>query len=362
MGLNTKRLYRAQIGELHEDPELGIRVKQPGFARDAELVPILNNEPSWLVYSGKTKVKGQGIKKFDAHAQWIITRSRLVMMAYPGLGSIGLRKGEGTDRRRDEHVLLSVARDELSAPVPLRKKLGGSFRWLRLTAVNNSFTIEIGLVERRFDALLNALSPDAEPLDEAAAERIREAKRQRAAAEAQAKAEAERLAAEAKAQEAHEQAARFETDQSAPARNPLASLRLLDHRRTWRFRVAAPPAACVQAFNDGFSKQNIVLRGRWDIDRGPDEATATYKGRGGVMAAVTMLSKTATVEQDGAIGSEVRFTTEQTDDQHTICAMWLASSATKFGFTADARFIKPYMRAVETELRKLDPTAATIRD
>jgi hypothetical protein len=39
--------------------------------------------------------------------------------------------------------------------------------------------------------------------------------------------------------------------------------------------------------------------------------------------------------------------------------MWLGSRGHKMGFTADAHFIKPYMRAVSDQLSQLYPSMQT---
>jgi hypothetical protein len=68
------------------------------------------------------------------------------------------------------------------------------------------------------------------------------------------------------------------------------------------------------------------------------------------------LSELARSEEAGAVGSEVRFEIEQQSSGQTVRAMWLASGSTRLGFTNNARFFKPYMRAVEDQLRLIDPT------
>jgi hypothetical protein len=42
--------------------------------------------------------------------------------------------------------------------------------------------------------------------------------------------------------------------------------------------------------------------------------------------------------------------------------MWLATRTTRLGFTSDARFFKPYMRAVEAQLRLVDPTLMVVKE
>ncbi len=85
----------------------------------------------------------------------------------------------------------------------------------------------------------------------------------------------------------------------------------------------------------------ILLRGKWEVRSERSGAVAIYQGRKGIMAAATLLSDTASAEQDGAIGSEVKFEILGRDGDHTVCAMWLASRGSRLGFTADGRFFRP---------------------
>jgi hypothetical protein len=136
---------------------------------------------------------------------------------------------------------------------------------------------------------------------------------------------------------------------------------LLDHRRTWQYDVDAPPTECVNAFERAFSARvSLLVKAHWGVRRTDTGAVAVYKGRGGLGAASTILSKTSALEHDTALGSEVTFDTERRADARTVCTMWLSSSgragvAGLLGVTSDARFIRPYMQAVAREMRTLDP-------
>ena len=138
---------------------------------------------------------------------------------------------------------------------------------------------------------------------------------------------------------------------------------VLDHRRTWRYDVSASPKQCVDAFARAFSGSGgLVLKASWSVSRKGNGAVAVYKGRKGLGALGGALSRTAALEQDTALGSEVSFEIETAGDGRTVCSMWLESSgragiAGIFGATSDARFIRPYMQAVEKEMLALDPAA-----
>lgn len=137
----------------------------------------------------------------------------------------------------------------------------------------------------------------------------------------------------------------------------------LDHRRTWHYDVAAPPAECIRAFVAAFKgKGGLGTKARWSVRGAADSAVATYEGRAGIAAIAGILSQTSAQEGETAIGSQVTFKVESHDGGRTQCSMWLASSgrsgiAGLFGATSDARFIRPYMQAVGRELRALDPQA-----
>jgi hypothetical protein len=132
---------------------------------------------------------------------------------------------------------------------------------------------------------------------------------------------------------------------------------LLDHRRTWRYRVHGSPEQCVAGFTGAFTGSGgLLVKANWDVKRSGNGAVATYRGRSGVAGLMTAFSSTASAEQEGAIGSEVTFEIEQHDGGYTTCAMWLSSRGTRLGTTADGRFFRPYMRAVEDHLRQFDPS------
>jgi hypothetical protein len=131
---------------------------------------------------------------------------------------------------------------------------------------------------------------------------------------------------------------------------------IMDHRKTWRFRVNGSPQACIDAFAQAFAEGGgILARGKWDIRRSGKGAVAIYGGRAGLIKGLTMMSATASAEESAAVGSEVTFEIEEAANGTSICAMWLSTRGSRLGFTADGRFFRPYMRAVENRLQQLDP-------
>jgi hypothetical protein len=137
---------------------------------------------------------------------------------------------------------------------------------------------------------------------------------------------------------------------------------LLDHKRTWRFRVNAPPEVCIAGFRTAFERGNVLTKGNWDIDATNRGATATYQGLGGVGQFVRAFSRTAQAIEQGALGSKVSFEIESTDNGCTQCAMWLSEHGTRFGFTNDAGVFRRHMQAVQRHLRKLDPGVEIAKD
>jgi hypothetical protein len=134
---------------------------------------------------------------------------------------------------------------------------------------------------------------------------------------------------------------------------------MLDHRRTWKYDVSASTAECLDAFGRAFSGSGgLVAKARWDLQRTNRSAVAVYQGRKG-LGALGSLSKTSAHEADTAIGSTVTFRIEDSANGRTTCSMWLSSSGRAgigglLGATSDARFIRPYMQAVEKEMRRID--------
>ncbi|WP_409328882.1 hypothetical protein [Trujillonella humicola] len=139
---------------------------------------------------------------------------------------------------------------------------------------------------------------------------------------------------------------------------------MFDHRRTWRYDVAATPEQCIRAFAAAFSgKGGTFAKARWAVATGARSATATYQGRKGLGAVGSIASRTAAQEAETAVGSRVSFSIDGATGDRTVCSMALTSSGRSgigglFGATSDARFIRPYMQAVAAELRKIDAAAA----
>jgi len=133
---------------------------------------------------------------------------------------------------------------------------------------------------------------------------------------------------------------------------------ILDHRKTWRFQLKGAPGDCVAAFNAAFTAPGsggVIAKAKWEVRQSGNGAAAIYRGRAGLIKGLTILSATATSEEQGAIGSEVSFEIESAAGGQVTCAMWLSSGASTLGFTNDGRFFRPYMRAVEGRLRRVDP-------
>lgn len=134
---------------------------------------------------------------------------------------------------------------------------------------------------------------------------------------------------------------------------------ILDHRKTWRFQVKGSPQDCIAAFRAAFTEPGsggIIAKAKWDVRQSGNGAAAIYGGRAGLIKGLTILSSTATAEEQGAIGSQVTFEIEEVANGQVTCAMWLSQNATRLGFTNDGRFFRPYMRAVEGRLRRVDPS------
>jgi hypothetical protein len=134
---------------------------------------------------------------------------------------------------------------------------------------------------------------------------------------------------------------------------------IMDHRKTWRFRLNGSPQQCAEAFRKAFTERGsggVLVKAKWDVQQSGNQTVAIYRGRAGLIKGMTILSSTATSEEQNAIGSQVSFEVERAADGVSTCAMWLSSGSSTFGFTNDGRFFRPYMRAVEGQLRHVDPS------
>lgn len=138
---------------------------------------------------------------------------------------------------------------------------------------------------------------------------------------------------------------------------------LMDHKRTWRYRVRATPEQCIQQFSNAFKTGGLTRMGSWDVKRSGSGAVALYEGAGGAWAIGRALAgeRAANIEA-GAVGSEVRFEIENVTDGYTECSMWLANHGTQFGFTNDAGIFRRHMQGVQRHLRKLDPALHVSKD
>jgi hypothetical protein len=227
--------------------------------------------------------------------------------------------------------------------------------------------VEVDSVDRSFDCWLYVKNPDrlvevasAAYIDRLGAERAAELALERRG-EQEAAAHVALEAAEAAKQAALD---RFQRSASRPAMVSVPrSLNVFDHRKTWRYSVAAPPEACLRGFAQAFSGGGgVLLRANWEVSVEAGGAIATYLGRKGLVGLMTHISNASVNEEAGAVGSQVEFRIEAEDGGRTICAMWLATKATTFALTNDARFFRPYMRAVEAKLRQLDPSTQVVKD
>jgi hypothetical protein len=144
---------------------------------------------------------------------------------------------------------------------------------------------------------------------------------------------------------------------------------LMDHRKTWRFELAASPNSCVAAFATALDGKSALStrKARWDIahrksDAGLPAVVATYRGRDGLAEfMLTLTGRHIAADEEAARGSQIAFEVEAHDSRsnRTTCAMWLGRRGVRLvDFTAQAGFFRSYMRDVASELTKLDPTVA----
>jgi hypothetical protein len=330
-----------------DDDKLNLRLRRstPGTALHVQ--PRTEDEPLFRTYGcGSVTVKN-GARFYASTGELVVTAKRVLVL---------LRQGS-TGKGSEKFTVVSINRAELRTPASKADRRG------RVTSVELSApdggSVSVSSQTTKLAGFLQSLAEPAASLGPEAAAARREAKQR----EAEQKLEAERKAKEEKVQQA---AARFQDRSDVELDSSAVSLTagsIFDHRKTWHYRVAASGEDCVRAFAAAFSGGGgVLLRAKWEVRTQPSGAVAMYRGRRGVIGAATALSQMASAEQQGADGSQVKFEVVGPDDDHMICAMWLASYGSRLGFTNDARFFRPYMRAVEDQLRRLDPSVQVVKE
>jgi hypothetical protein len=135
------------------------------------------------------------------------------------------------------------------------------------------------------------------------------------------------------------------------------SLKFMNLRSRWKYKIQASPDQCSRAFIEAFSGSGgLIVKANWSVSRSGSGAVAVYQGRAGIGAIGGLLNGRSAAEGDSAVGSEVHFEIEGAEEGRTSCVMRVGSRGSVMGFTADARFFRPYLRAVEVELTRLDPS------
>lgn len=138
------------------------------------------------------------------------------------------------------------------------------------------------------------------------------------------------------------------------------SLKFMNLRSGWKYRVKASPEQCVTAFMTAFSgRGGLIAKANWSLSRSGRGAVAVYQGRAGIGAITGAGTGRQGAEMQSAIGSEVKFEIEGSHDGRTACAMRVGARGSTMGFTSDARFFRPYLRAADKELQRLDPSLET---
>ncbi len=350
MSLKVAIRRRDELEELHFISELAVAVEK-GEASYATMVrPATADEPLSLQFRGRAVVKTSS-QNLEGAAYIAVTRLRLLLLITSGMNAKGLNSG------RNEIAIVSVDRSDLSPPRTF-KTMFGKVKRVDLAGAGESFEIRIPHI-MNFTQFLEAMAPEyGEQLGDAVADELEASERQKLAEEQEAAAAAEEQSKALNTKRFEEPAGSRPVSRLA---KPIGGL--LDHLATWRYRVSVSPEQCVNGFTDAFSGSGgLVAKAKWTIDHTSRGAVAVYEGRRGLAAAATAFSQTAQSEEEGAIGSEIRFELEEEGDGYIICAMWLESRTTRIGFTSDGRFFRPYMRAVETHLRQVDPTLQVVKD
>jgi hypothetical protein len=334
-----------------KDEKLKVRLVRDGPGRRIELQPATGDEPLFRTFrANRLSCRSGRARAYATAGDVVVTANRVLLL---------FRRGP-TGKGAENYTIFSIRRSQLSTPSVATDRRG-RVKSIELATAGGETIISLPSLKEPAEKLLEMLKPESARRlgPEAAAERNKVA-----VAEAERRQAAERKAAAEKAELAK---ARFAgVGRDAPPKRAIVQVptgALMDHRRTWHYRVGAPPEGCVAAFHEAFSGGGgLLARAKWDIKAAPKGAVTVYRGRKGIVGFTTLMSKTATAEQEGALGSEVRFEIVAEEEGFTICALWLSLRGSKLVFTNDARFFRPYMRSVETALRRVDPTVQVVKE
>lgn len=138
------------------------------------------------------------------------------------------------------------------------------------------------------------------------------------------------------------------------------ALKFFNLRSRWTYDVNGSPDQCATAFFDAFTgRGGLLAKGNWSVSRSSSGAVAVYQGRAGIGAISGGGAGRQAGEMESAIGTKVKFEVEGSTPGRTMCAMRIEARGSTMGFTSDARFFRPYLRAVEKNLRHLDPSLTT---
>jgi hypothetical protein len=343
--------YRIGVANLSGDlDDLRVKVKRDGPRSKLKIEPKTPEEYLFKEFHAKFKYM-EGKKRGGTVAfpdGFIITASRLLMIAT-----------RRDDKKGVDHFVIATANRSDFPNVNTVKDRKGEVKSIELTSVDRSATITISFASKGLAQVLDWLDPSsAVKLDQAAAEERRNQNR----IENEKRADDARQAKLAQLEVAKSRFHGTAGQASARLGSLISTGGILDHRKTFYYKVAGTSEACIAAFQMAFeSGGGLLLRAGWTLQRSPGGAVANYEGRKGLGAIGAALSQSAASEQAGAVDSKVQFQIDGEDEQYTYCSMWLAEHGSRIGFVSDGRFIKPYMRSVETELVKLDSEVEIIK-
>jgi hypothetical protein len=353
MGVLVRKRSIPFNGQVHQEPDLSLKVRVGTLQAKTDVFPDrTDDEPLFYRFRCRAGVRTPE-EYYEGPAQVVITSRRVLMMIFPGM------KPKGLDPKRHEIALVSVERSEIAAP-EIDKSLTGKVKSVHFRGKVEDFIIGIPYIQN-FSDFLDKMAPEnAQGLSTDAYAKRQGAERH--------KAEKDREAASQEAAEvAQQNAKRFTQDRGSAGPNRTSPLGLakgmFDHRRTWRYRTSLSADQCIAGFVAAFTgRGGLLLKAKWSVERAGAGAVAIYDGRKGLVALSTGLSERAQSEEAGAVGSQIRFEVEEEGATYAVCAMWLAQKGSVVGLTLDARFFRPYMRAVERELRRADPSLKVVKD
>jgi hypothetical protein len=151
MSLLVRKRVLGQLGEMHHESELALRVEQGQAPYMTRVRPHGTDEPVSVRFSGRAAVKSPS-QMFEGAAEIVVTRLRLLLLVKSGMNARGLSQEAG------EVAIVSVGRADLGPPQRVCSR-SGKIKRVEFAGSTDSFVIRV-LYLRNFENFLEAMAPE----------------------------------------------------------------------------------------------------------------------------------------------------------------------------------------------------------